>query len=131
MTIDKTDDELRLEIRAALCQGRHEFPFAVDGNVFHKDEDRHPLDFKRLKFEAQRFFSVIVDGILIDNDFDSEYGYEINFDLYVTGLSSMLVAFLQEYVRYEKEMEHMQVDMTLTLCHYNRDTGDYERQVWC
>ena len=124
---EPTKDEI-IVIKAVLCAGRHEPPADSDGFVFHKDEYRHPLDFNRLTMEARKFFTYIV-GEMIDEE-DGPSGIE--FGLYVTGPPSMLVAFLQEYMIYERELDNLwgASGMTLRLYHYDTETGDYKPQYW-
>tara|TARA_R100000329_G_scaffold57260_1_gene51837 strand:- start:227 stop:604 length:378 start_codon:yes stop_codon:yes gene_type:complete len=105
-----------------LCEGRHEIP-NVDRYIFGKIED--VLDFDNLAKQANIWSSELFNWITADGDMnvlsdDIPEGWSIN--LYVTGLTSALIALLGSYWWW---------DVTgITFWHFNRDTGEYVPQPW-
>lgn len=87
-------------MKVALCEGRHEIPQAVDGSIFSATVD--PLDVESLEVIALCRLAGVKQ-----------------LDLYVTGLTVALVAVLN--------VCHLE-GITVTLYHYNRETGDYYPQ---
>lgn len=83
----------------ALCEGRHEIPQAVDGSIFGNTID--PLDPNGLQAEAK--------SKLRELDIKS-------LDLYVTGLTVALISVLNAC----RELE-----IEVTLYHYDRESGNY------
>ena len=101
-------------LEVGLCAGRHELKDSngeiIDAYIFEEPiED--PLDFEALETTSYGF---------IDN---MELTTEVK--LYITGLTPALTSFL---IRWRRRMTHAPV--SLTLMHYNRDTGGYEPQGW-
>lgn len=86
----------------ALCEGRHEIPQAVDGSIFGNTID--PLDPNGLQAEAK--------SKLRELDIKS-------LDLYVTGLTVALISVLNAC----RELE-----IEVTLYHYDRESGNYYPQ---
>ena len=121
---------MKKELFLSLCEGRHEIPQAVDGSIF-------PAEIQNVADTAvleSRAFSGIwraaycryksgESGYLYNPDGADLYelalcpGLRIN--LYVTGLTVALVAALNA-CRAER--------LTVTLWHFNRDTGEYYPQ---
>ena len=105
-----------------LVEGRHEIP-NIDGYIFGTIED--VLDFDNLAKQADIWSSELFNWITADGDMnvlsdDIPEGWYIN--LYVTGLTSALIALLGSYWWW---------DVTgITFWHFNRDTGEYVPQVW-
>lgn len=89
-----------LKMKLALCEGRHQIPQAEDGAIFCNT--LNPLDLSGM----QTTVSSCLQGV------DSV-------DLYVTGLSVALVEVIN--------FCHAN-NVTLTLWHFNRETGDYYPQ---
>ena len=101
--------------RVALVKGRHETP-ATDW-VFDTIEDVH--DYKGMNRRASAYFQeLMTDGM--------ELGILIHVRLYVTGLTSALVATLKAW----EEMQMRDFDHRLTLMHYDRDNDSYVEQHW-
>lgn len=101
-------------LEVGLCAGRHELKNSngeiIDAYIFDEPiED--PLDFAALENTSNYF----IDNLEMCNDIK----------LYITGLTPALTSFL---IRWSKRMSHSGV--SLTLMHYNRDTGGYEPQKW-
>lgn len=88
--------------RMALCEGRHEIPQAEDGSIFGRD--LNPLDVSGMETEATLKLAQMNPEHL---------------DLYVTGLTVALVAVLNVARRR---------GISVTLYHYNRESGDYYPQ---
>lgn len=86
----------------ALCEGRHAIPQAVDGAIF--DTVINPLDVEGLQSEAYNKIKAL--------DINS-------LDLYVTGLTVVLVAVLNAC---------RQLGIVVTLYHYDREEGNYYPQ---
>lgn len=86
----------------ALCEGRHEIPQAVDGSIFGNTID--PLDPNGLQAEAESKLKAL--------DIKS-------LDLYVTGLTVALIAVLNAC---------RQLDIVVTLYHYDRESDNYYPQ---
>lgn len=86
----------------SLCKGRHEIPEAVDGSIFGTEVD--PLNVDGLQTQAMETLSAL----------------EIrHLDLYVTGLTVALIAALNAC---------RSLGITVTLWHFNRETGKYYSQ---
>lgn len=86
----------------SLCKGRHEIPEAVDGSIFGTEVD--PLNVEELQAQAMEMLSAL----------------EIrHLDLYVTGLTVALIAALNAC---------RSLGITVTLWHFNRETGKYYSQ---
>ncbi len=98
------------EISVGLCgPGRHEIP-QVEGYIFEGQID-NPLDFATHERVALDFLRMAVEK-------------DIQFiNLYVTGLTPVLTAFLKVW------FENPAWGIGLTLYHFNRDTGEYVAQV--
>jgi len=90
-------------INMALCQGRHEIPQATEGAIF-ENEIADPTNTKALQAAAYAKLSAM----------DVE---ELN--LYVTGLTVALIAVINAC----KEL-----GISLTLWHFDRETGGYFKQ---
>lgn len=86
----------------SLCEGRHDIPQAKDGSIFGSVLD--PLDVKGMEAMAE--------AKLRDLDIKS-------LDLYVTGLSVALVAVINSCHN---------LGITLTLFHFDRESGQYYPQ---
>ena len=86
----------------ALCAGRHKIPQAKDGYIFENIPD--PTNTLILQAQAQSALK----------EFHVRY-----VDLYVTGLTQALVATINA-----AKVE----GISLTLYHYNKDTGEYFAQ---
>ncbi len=86
-------------ISLALCEARHAMPECVKGSIFNNTLD--PLDVKGLEAEASaKLASLNVKAV----------------NIYVTGLTVALIAVLNA----AKNLE-----IKVTLYHYNRDTNSY------
>lgn len=95
-------------VSVALCAGRHAMPEGVVGSVF--PETLNPTDVDGMKAVAEAF-------ILANDD------KAIN--LVVTGLTVAAMAVVKAAL----DMIHAsKVYVSLTLWHYDRDTGDYYSQ---
>ena len=113
-------------LNLCLCQGRHEIPDATDGSIF--PQEVNPLDVSHLEFEA---FNVVWNKCyqhgytkVEDSDWDEDGATplaiaNVHINLYVTGLTVALIAFLNAM-----KME----DVTITLYHFDRETGEYYTQ---
>lgn len=90
----------------ALCSGRHPIPQAVDGAIFGDVID-DPTNTIKMMMQARRAL----------------LNLEVKYvDLYVTGLTVALVAVLNAA---------RALDISVTLYHYNRETGEYyPQEVW-
>ena len=88
------------ELNLALCEGRHPIPQATDGSIFSNTLD--PLDLEGMEQQAEER----LQGIDCLN-------------LYVTGLTVALVSVLNVTRK---------LSITVTLYHYNRETGEYYPQ---
>ena len=117
--------EPEYKLNVALCKGRHEIPQATDGAIF-------PMEIGDVTnvggLEDTAFFntcSILQDkGIRVDMpDFDGtnmpSIINNVHINLYVTGLTVALIAFLNTMCNQ---------DVTITLWHYNRETNDYYPQ---
>jgi len=101
-------------LEVGLCAGRHELKNSngeIITNYIFNAPIEDPLNFEALETTSNGF---------IDN---MEILTEVK--LYITGLTPALTSFL---IRWSKRMSHAPV--SLTLMHYNRDTGGYEPQKW-
>lgn len=87
-------------VSMALCEGRHNIPEAVDGSIFATELD--PLDLAGMETAATEKLRGIKQ-----------------LNLYVTGLTVALVAVLNVCHRN---------NISVTLYHYNRETGTYYEQ---
>ena len=100
--------------RIGLCKGRHDIideGVTVTQFVF-EEAIESPHDFDKLYQSAHDFFKTL------------EITCEVReLHLFVTGLTSALVATLQAYRNFPFAPE-------LILRHYNRDTNSYSHQVW-
>ena len=109
-----------------LVEGRHEIP-NVDGYIFGTIED--VLDFDDLEAQADVWSAQLFDWFFDPKDmdklnpfFDTEEGADWGINLYVTGLTSALIALLGTYGHWRLT--------GITFWHYNRDTGEYVPQTW-
>lgn len=89
------------KLKMALCEGRHEIPEAVDGPIF--GNSLNPLDLEGMRKTAAARLA----------------GVEA-LDLYVTGLTVALVEVIN--------FCHAN-GVSLTLWHFDRETGGYYPQV--
>lgn len=87
-------------LKMCLCEGRHEIPEAEDGSIF--GNSLNPLDLEGMRKTA----ATKLAGVAA-------------LDLYVTGLTVALV----EVINFCHSNR-----ITLTLWHFNRETGDYYPQ---
>ena len=115
MTDETNTDEIRTPIHVALIKGRHETP-ATDW-VFDAIEDVH--DYDAMNKRASKFLHEALGESL-------ELDMQLHVHLYVTGLSSALIATLKAW----EEMQMRYFDHRLTLMHYDRDTDSYKAQPW-
>jgi hypothetical protein len=115
MTDETNTDEIRTALHLALIKGRHETP-ATDW-VFDAIEDVHDYDAMN-KRAGDYLHETAGEGL--------EFGMLLDVYLYVTGLSSALVATLKAWEEYEMRYFGHQ----LTLMHYDRDTDSYKAQPW-
>ena len=101
-------------LEVGLCAGRHELKNSngeiIDAYIFDEPIE-NPLDFEVLETTTNDF----IDNVELCNDIK----------LYITGLTPALTSFL---IRWNGRMSHSGV--SLTLMHYNRNTGGYEPQEW-
>jgi len=122
MTSEYVDENGVFYQNWGLVEGRHEIP-NIDGYIFGTIED--VLDFDNLAKQADIWSSELFNWITADGDMnvlsdDIPEGWYIN--LYVTGLTSALIALLGSYWWW---------DVTgITFWHFNRDTGEYVPQPW-
>jgi len=86
----------------ALCEARHDMPQNVHGAIFSTNVN--PLDVSGLTEEAKRVLEPLKNGQV---------------DIYVTGLTVALISALNAC----KEL-----NITVNLYHFNRDTNEYYRQ---
>ena len=94
--------EVSYHASMALCEGRHAIPQAVDGAIF--DAVINPLDVEGLQTEAyNKLKSLDIKDL----------------SLYVTGLTVALVAVLNACC---------QLNIEVTLYHFNRESGSYYPQ---
>ncbi len=82
-----------------------------------------------MEAQADAWSAKLFDWFTVDGDintlnpfFDTEEGADWGINLYVTGLTSALIALLGTY-------GHWQIT-GITFWHYNRDTGEYVPQTW-
>ena len=115
MNDETNTNEIRTPIQVALIKGRHETP-ATDW-VFDVIEDVH--DYDAMCKHASKFFHEALGECL---DFD----ILLDVHLYVTGLSSALVATLKAW----EEMQMRYFGHQLTLMHYDRGSDSYKAQPW-
>lgn len=88
-------------LKMCLCEGRHEIPEAVDGAIF--PQQLNPLDLKGMRTAAAAKLAGVEE-----------------LDLYVTGLTVALVEVIN--------FCHAN-GVSLTLWHFDRETGGYYPQV--
>jgi hypothetical protein len=106
-----------------LVEGRHEIP-NVNGYIFGTIED--VLDFDNLEEQANIWSTELFNWVFVDGDInvlsdDIPEDWD-GINLYVTGLTSALIALLGSYGWW---------DVTgITFWHFNRDTGEYVPQTW-
>ena len=105
-----------------LVEGRHEIP-NIDGYIFGTIED--VLDFDNLEKQAHIWSSELFNWITADGDMNvlsDDIPEDWGINLYVTGLTSALIALLGSYWWW---------DVTgITFWHFDRDTGEYVPQTW-
>jgi len=123
MTSEYVDENGVFYQNWGLVEGRHEIP-NVDGYIFGTIED--VLDFDDLEAQADVWSSELFNWITADGDM-SVLSDDIPEDwdgihLYVTGLTSALIALLGTYGHWSLT--------GITFWHYNRDTGEYVPQTW-
>lgn len=127
---------VKTSINLALCEGRHEIPQATDGFVFSADTcNEYLLDPKNMQLHAYFLMKQFILRYGVD------YGYHYNdegeritlcrlecvtFNLYVTGLSVALIAFINAFNE-QVALGNLE-ECRIVLWHYNRDTGDYYSQ---
>ena len=122
------DDDGVFHTKWGLVQGRHDIP-DIDGYIFD-DVIEDPLDFHTLAVKADNWASKLYDWLDIEwinhvaipqNQYlDTHEGGEWTIHIYVTGLTSALLAVIGAFGRW---------DCTgINFWHYNRDTGEYVHQ---
>jgi hypothetical protein len=121
-------------LKMSLCEGRHPIPQAIDGAVF-PGEIQDMRNTKELEDTAwasiwHAAYSHHVQGeqgfLALDPFWDGEDGApyaldhrSLHLDLYVTGLTVALIACLNA-------MRQQQI--SVTLYHFDRETGEYYPQ---
>lgn len=108
-------------LNLSLCEGRHSIPQASDGSIFREIPERLMTDPALLEEAAfGRLWSIEhAKGLDLLDDTElycSGLNPRVPINLYVTGLTVALVAVLNVCRR---------EGVTVTLWHYNRDTGKY------
>ncbi len=110
----------RIEI--PLCEARHEITTKegkkLEGGIFPQVVE-NPMDFIGLEAEVHSFI----------NAFKRACGFEegdtIVIDLYVTGLTPCLVAYINSLAMFN----FCKINIQSNLYHYNRESGGYEKQT--
>ena len=100
----------------ALCDARHPIPDVTD-SVFPQVVE-NPLDFSGNERVVDEWLEKHM--AFIEEEHDREVPNRVN--LYVTGLSPCLVAFLQRWGH--------SWPCELYLMHWNRETDEYEADFW-
>lgn len=85
----------------SLCAGRHEYPAQVSGSIF--GQNLNPLDLAGMREDAEKALAGVVA-----------------LDLYVSGLTIALVEVISVCRAH---------GITLTLWHFDRNTGSYYPQT--
>lgn len=127
-------EEERNVLNLALCEGRHAIPEATDGAIFG-NEIVDPTNISKLEKEAfhaiwykcfqKKYNENAGKGYLKTApnwdgcDEEPMQIYNVHINLYVTGLTVALIAVINA-MRAE--------DVTITLWHYNKETGEYYPQ---
>ena len=103
-------------LNVALCDARHPIPGVTD-SVFPQVVEK-PLDFTNNEKVAYDWMRNHMD--FIKEKHDREVPNRVN--LYVTGLTPCLIAFLQEWGH--------SWPCELYLMHWDRETGEYVEDFW-
>tara|TARA_R100000008_G_C3581805_1_gene169055 strand:+ start:456 stop:842 length:387 start_codon:yes stop_codon:yes gene_type:complete len=126
MSSEYVDENGAFHKNWGLVEGRHEIP-NVDGYIFGTIED--VLDFDDLQAQADLWASQLFDWFFDAKDMDklnpyldTEEGVDWGINLYVTGLTSALIALIGSFAYWQLA--------GITFWHYNRDTGEYVPQTW-
>ena len=108
-------------IEIPLCEARHEITTnegkKLEGGIFPKVVE-DPMNFEDLEETVYEFLWAFRKAC------DYVHGDTIVIDLYVTGLTPCLVAFLNMVNKYT----YFDMNIKATLYHYNRETESYEAQ---
>ena len=112
------------EIKVGLIKGRHEMP--VDSYIF--DEITDVLDFNAMNKQIVNFINNNINVYTVCGCGINQIGYEdveiltsdARLIVYITGLTSVTAELIKVCAL---------KGISLTLMHYDRDTGDYLPQV--
>ena len=112
------------EIKVGLIKGRHEMP--VDSYIF--DEINDVLDFNNMNKQIVNFINNNINVYSVYGCGINQIGYEdveiltsdTRLIVYITGLTSVTAELIKVCAL---------KGISLTLMHYDRDTGDYLPQV--
>ena len=114
------------ELNLALCEGRHSIPQAQDGAIFCNSISekllKNPELLENIAFSriwGKAYEHGFVRHFHTENDDDALVIHNVHINLYVTGLTVALISVINA-MRDE--------DVTITLYHYDRDTGEYYSQ---
>lgn len=116
-----------VNLKLGLIKGRHEIPQVTD-YVFNTEVN--PTDFQQMEITAKATLYPLVKnatkepfylGLDSDNQSDlyTATKYRATLDLYVTGLTSALIATINVA---------KQLDIYITLYHFDRQSGNYLQQ---
>lgn len=130
-----------VELRVALCEGRHNIPEATDGAIFGSIEDPTNIGvlecdaydrlwelFEQYGIVEYRTEEVVEFDELNDEEFiathtDRVVTEAVELNIYVTGLTVALISVLN-VCRYNAIG-----DINITLWHYDRESGKYYPQT--
>lgn len=125
------DDNGMFHMKWGLVKGRHDIP-DIDGYIFDEPIE-NPLDFQALAHKADEWAEALYNwldmGYVPEHNFsmannpllDLPENAEWNIHIYVTGLTSALIAVLGVFGYWSS--------VGVTFWHYDRDTGEYVQQI--
>lgn len=113
-------------LKMALCEGRHEIPEATDGYVFPAELAARLMRYEQgledmaagaIAEAGHKYYAYVSadDGYGLAKDQSAK----VSLNLYVTGLTVALIATLNACRKQ---------GITVTLYHYDKDSGDYYPQ---
>tara|TARA_R110002020_G_scaffold86071_1_gene212255 strand:+ start:746 stop:1162 length:417 start_codon:yes stop_codon:yes gene_type:complete len=125
------DENGMFHMKWGLVKGRHEIP-DIDGYIFDEPIE-NPLDFQALAHKADEWAEALYSWL--DMEWVPEHKFsmtrnelldlpeneEWNIHIYVTGLTSALIAVLGVF--------NFWPTTGVTFWHYDRDTGEYVDQI--